>query len=111
MSTNPTELVTAARASEILNLTLAALCFRRKKGSAPPWVDIAPPGHLRPKVRYRLSDILALQNERAPVRPTLAEVAERLVRVERALANLKRQKVKRRVAIKRRKRTIADSLL
>ena len=95
MSTNPTELITAARAAEILDLTLAALCFRRKKGSSPPWTDIAPPGHKRPQVRYQLSDILAFRDERhipegQPI-PSRAELAERLAVVEKALAKLKRR--------------------
>ncbi len=67
MSTDPTELIRAAEAASILGLTIAALCFRRKRNASPPWTDIAPPGHKRPKVRYKLADVLALRDQRLGV--------------------------------------------
>ena len=94
---NPNEIITAAEAAEILGITRAALCARRKKGLGPEWADLAPPGHLRPQVRYRLSDILAFRDARyitqgiQPI-PSRVELAERLAVVEKALAKLKRRK-------------------
>ena len=43
---------------------------------------------LRPKVRYRLSDVLALRDERAPERPTLVELAAKIADLEARLAKV-----------------------
>ena len=93
---NSNEMLTAAEAAEILSITRAALCARRKKGRGPAWIDLAPE-MMRPRVRYRLADILTFRDERhiaqggQPI-PSRVELAERLAVVEKALAKLKRRK-------------------
>ena len=101
-------------AAEILGISRAALCNRRKRGAVPKWLDLAAPGHKRPVVRYSLRDVLEFKDERLAALSTMAErvtlpepakvaashdgpshaeldaLAERLARVEVAIAELRR---------------------
>lgn len=112
---NPNEWVTAQEAADTLGVTRSALCARRRNKRAPAWVDLTPEMG-RATVRYRLSDILSFRDARhipeGQPTPTLIELATRLATVEERLAKVERRKVvKQRKAIKRRTRTVSDSLL
>ena len=111
---NSTDLITAAEAAKVIGITPVALYARRMRGVAPAWTNLVAPGSKRPVVRYSLTDILAFKADRLAALSTMADrvtlpepatvaeshdgpshaeldaLAERLGRVEVAVAELRR---------------------
>jgi predicted DNA-binding transcriptional regulator AlpA len=54
------ELLTTAEAASILRVSRTAMWAWRRTGHLPEPINIAPPEHRRPTLRWRRSEVLAL---------------------------------------------------